>query len=138
MPESDSAAFLKEILERAIDAISDGRRDHIYRWDHKSGRKVIWHFENNIERLDACCNSDIRTEDHYWEVILDCLEQALEDPVGTYKRPEMPKSSHKEAPGEEMYAFRVKLDGFTRRIYTKFCLVEKMDGTWYVSIDCHT
>jgi hypothetical protein len=136
MPESESAAFLKEILERAIDAISEGRRDHIYRWEAR--RRVILHYERDRDRLDACCAGDVITEEDYWGVILDCLELALEDPVGTYKRPQSPFSSHKEAPEEEMYAFVVQLDDFTCPIYTKFCLIEKSDGTWYVSIRCHT
>ncbi len=65
MPEPHSAVFLKEILESAIDALAEGRRDHIYRRDFKTGRRVIWHFDNNIERLNACCESYIENEDDY-------------------------------------------------------------------------
>jgi hypothetical protein len=137
MSESHSEAFLKEILESAIDAVGDGRRDHIYRRD-QTGRKVIWHFDNNLERLDACCKFDIESEDDYWGVVLDCLEMALADPLGSYKHPQQPTCSHDEAYGNEMFAFVVQLEDFTRQIYTKFCLIEKFDGKWYISIDCHT
>jgi hypothetical protein len=80
----------------------------------------------------------IKNEKSYWGVIIDCLETALEDPVNTHKKPEEPICSHKEALGLEMFAFVVQLDDFTREIYTKFCLKPLTDGTWYISIDCHT
>ena len=138
MPEPHSVVFLKEILERAIDALAEGRRDHIYRKDYKTGRRVIWHFDNNIERLNACCDYNIENEDDYWGIVFDCLEAALTDPQGSYKQPEEPISSHDEALGHEMFAFVVQLDDFRRPIYTKFCIIDRSDGTWYISIDCHT
>jgi hypothetical protein len=138
MSESHSAAFLKEILGRAIDALAEGRRDHIYRRDFQTGRRVIWHFDNNLERLNACCEFDIENEEDYWGVVLDCLETAFADPVGSYKKPQEPTCSHSEAYGHEMFAFIVQLDDFTRSVYTKFCLIDRSDGRWYISIDCHT
>jgi hypothetical protein len=137
MSESHSDAFLKEILESAIDAVEDGRREHIYRRD-QTGRKVIWHFDNNLERLDACCKFNITNEEDYWGVVLDCLEMALANPQGSYKEPEESTCSHDEALGNEMFAFVVQLEDFTRPIYTKFCLIDRSDGKWYISIDCHT
>lgn len=132
-------AFLREFLERALDATEEGRREHIYRRDHQTGRRVIYHLERDLEKLNACClNYDITTEDSYWGVILDCLEAACENPLGSYRRPQEPFCSHAEALGSEMFAFEVKLEDFTHPIYTKFCLKEQPDGTWYVSIDCHT
>ncbi len=138
MSVSYSAASLMEILRRAISAVGDGRRDHIYRQDFQTGRRVIYHFDNNIERLNACCETEIENEDDYWGVVLDCLEAALADPERSYKRPEEPICSHNEAIGHEMFAFVVQLEDFTRPIYTKFCLIEQSDGAWYISIDCHT
>lgn len=127
---------LKAILECALDAISANRYEHIY--DKRRGRKVVWHLDHDIERLHACCASDIINEDDYWGVIQDCLETALQNPLATYKRPQHPICSHEEAEDHEMYAFVVKLPDFTTKIYTKFCLIQKTDGTWYVSIRCHT
>jgi hypothetical protein len=127
---------LKEILKCALDAISARRYDHIY--DKRSGRKVVWHWEQDMERLHACCHSDIMDEEDYWGVIQDCLEIALQNPLATYKRPQQPICSHEEAEDHEMFAFVVQLPDFTRKIYTKFCLKQKSDGTWYVSIRCHT
>ena len=132
-----SEAFLKEILERALDAISAGRYQHIH--DFRSGRTVAWHLERDLERLDACCPaSRITTETDYWGVVQDCLEAALSAPEEAYKQPHDKICSHEEADGLEMFAFVVQLPDFTRPIYTKFCLKEQPDGTWYVSIDCHT
>jgi hypothetical protein len=134
-----SADFLTEILERALTAIVEQRREHVCRWDYLSHRNVTWHYDHNLDRLNACCPGfTITTEDGYWGVVQDCLELALENPVETYKRPENPICSHREADGHEMYAFVVKLEDFTRPIYTKFCLKELADGTYYVSISCHT
>jgi len=131
--------FLRNLIERALDAIENGRREHIYRWDHTSGRKVAYHQARDLDSLDACCRQyDITTEKSYWMIILDCLEAALDDPLGTYTPPTEPICSHEEALGAEMHAFVVELEDFTRPIYTKFCLKEQTDGTWYVSIDCHT
>lgn len=130
---------LRTILECALDAIEDGRREHIFRRDHETGRKVAYHQARDLERLDACCPKyTITSEQSYWGTILDCLEAALENPLATYSPPTEPICSHEEALGSEMYAFVVELEDFTRPIYTKFCLVEQTDGTWYVSIDCHT
>ena len=137
MTDSPSEEFLKEILERALDAIGAGRYDHIY--DVRSGRKVVWHLDRDLERLDACCPaSRITEEDDYWGIVQDCLEAALCEPLQTYKQPEEHICTNKEAAGLEMFAFVVALPDFTRPIYTKFCLKEQSDGTWYVSIDCHT
>ena len=127
-------AFLREVLQQAWDAISDNRYEHIY--DGRNGRKVPWHYERDIEKLHACCpNSDVKEEDDYWGVVQDCLEAALENPVEFYKPPKNKGCSHHEASGLEMYAFVVQLEDFTRPIYTKFCLKQKSDGQWYVSID---
>jgi hypothetical protein len=68
MSESHSAVFLKEILGRAIDALAEGRRDHIYRRDFQTGRRVIWHFDNNLERLNACCEFDIERPRNFFSV----------------------------------------------------------------------
>ena len=131
--------FLRVLLERALDAIENGRREHIYRRDYGSGRQIAYHLARDLDRLDACCpNFTINNEQSYWGIILDCLEAALENPLATYKPPTEPICSHDEAPGSEMHAFVIELEDFTRPIYTKFCLKELTDGTWYVSIDCHT
>jgi len=136
MTDFPTEEFLKEILDRALDAISAGRYDHIY--DIRSGRKVAWHLERDLEKLDACCpTSRITSEEDYWGVVLDCLEAAFAAPRATYKEPQEKISSHEEADGLEMFAFVVQLPDFTRPIYTKFCLKEQSDGTWYISIDCH-
>lgn len=128
---------LRDILHRALDAISENRYEPIY--DIRNGRRVAWHYERDIEKLNACCpSSDISEDDDYWGVVQDCLEAALENPSVSYKQPKNSKCSHHEALGLEMFAFVVKLPDFTRNIYTKFCLREKSDGQWYVSIDCHT
>ncbi len=130
-------AFLKGILDRALGALDAGRYQHIY--DLRAGRKVAWHLDRDLERLDACCpNSRITNETDYWGVIQDCLEFALSAPEKTYKQPQENCASHDEVDGLEMFAFVVQLPDFTRPIYTKFCLKEQTDGTWYVSIDCHT
>lgn len=124
---------LAGILETALDALESGKRGHIYR------RNEPWHFNRDIERLNACCpNYALRTEDDYWNIILDCLESAQLCPLQCYKPPQEPTCSHGEALGETMHAFVVELEDFTRPIYTKFCLTEHSDGTWYISIDCHT
>ena len=139
MTGARSEEFLRNLLECALDAIENGRREHIYRRYHETGRKVAWHLESDLERLDACCRHyDITTEKSYWETILDCLEAALENPLASYKPPTEPVCSHEEAFGSEMHAFVVELEDFTRPIYTKFCIIEQTDGTSYVSIDCHT
>lgn len=128
---------LREILNRALDAISANCYEHIY--DKRNGRQVAWHYERDLERLNACCpDSHIVTEDHYWGIVQDCLEVALENPKASYKAPINNECSHHEALGLEMFAFVVQLEDFTRPIYTKFCLKERSDGEWYVSIDCHT
>jgi hypothetical protein len=77
-------AFLKEILDRALDATVEGRREHIYRRDHQTGRRVIYHLKRDLEKLDACCPKyDITSEKSYWEIILECLESAYENPLST-------------------------------------------------------
>ena len=125
---------LTDILHRALDALESGRHGHIYR---RSGEP--WHLFRDLEKLDACCpEATIQKEETYWGIILECLEEALQDPIGTYKEPEEPISNHKEALDHKMFAFIVQLEDFTCPIYTKFCLKEQTDGTWYISIDCHT
>jgi len=137
MTGAHTGEFLRNILECALDAMENGRYRHIY--DLRSGRKVAWHIERDLERLDACCpDSRVITEMDYWGVIQDCLELALSAPQKTYKQPLENRASHEEVDGLEMFAFVVQLPDFTRPIYTKFCLKEQSDGTWYVSIDCHT
>jgi hypothetical protein len=131
-----TAEQLTEILERALTAIEEKRRGHVY--DKRNGRQVIWHYDSDFERLKDCCDSDIIDEDDYWGIVQDCLVHALNAPLFYYKRPQQPICSHEEALDEEMYAFVVKLPDFKRKIYTKFSLIEKDDGTWYVSIRCHT
>lgn len=132
-------AFLRQILQQALDAISDNRYGHIYRRDFTTGQKIIYHLDRDLEKLNACCRDfPVTKEQNYWEIIIECLEAANEDPLGTYKRPQDPICSHIEARGSEMYAFEVQLEDFTRPIYTKFCLLEQKDGKLYVSIDCHT
>lgn len=139
MTGSHPEEFLRTILERALDAIESGRSEHIYRRDHKTGKKVIYHLARDLEKLDACCsNSMVTTESDYWGVIQDCLESALSEPRNSFKQPEEKIASHKEVDGLEMFAFVVQLPDFTCPIYTKFCLKKQSDGTWYVSIDCHT
>jgi len=134
MSSPHSAKELTTILNLALDALEKGRREHVYR---RSGEP--WHLANNLERLDACCpDFQIQTEEDYWEIILDCLETALSSPLLYYKQPQQPICSHQEAENLEMFAFVVPLEDFTREIYTKFCLNELSDGTWYISIDCHT
>jgi hypothetical protein len=138
MTGAHTEEFLISILECALDAIEEGRREHIYRRDYKSGQKIIYHLARDLEKLDACCpDYPINNEIHYWSVIIDCLETALGNPLAAYKQPEEPICSHKEAHGSEMFAFVVQLEDFTRPIYTKFCLKQQTDGTWYISIDCH-
>ncbi len=130
---------LREILNRALDAISNNRYEHIYRRDPKTGRKVVYHLDRDLEKLSACCRDyPVTKEQTYWEIIVDCLEAAYREPLETYKRPQAAVCIHPEAPGSEMYAFVVQLEDFTRPIYTKFCLLEQKDGTLYVSINCHT
>lgn len=125
---------LTDILHRALAALESGRRDHIYR---RPGEP--WHLPRDLEKLDACCpDSTIGDEEAYRDIILDCLEEALQDPIGTYKEPEEPICGHVEARGHQMFAFVVQLEDFTRPIYTKFCHIELTDGTWYISIGCHT
>lgn len=137
MTPPPSAEFLKKILERALDAISAGHYQHIH--DFRSGRRVAWHLDRDLERLDACCPaSRITNETDYWGIVQDCLEAALSAPEKTYKQPQDNICTHEEADGLEMFAFVVQLPDFTRPIYTKFCLKSQPDGTWYVSIDCHT
>lgn len=131
-----SSEFLTEILERALIAIEERRREHVY--DRRNGLKVIWHYDRDFDRLKSCCDSELIDEDDYWGIVQDCLCWAKNDPLTYYKRPQQPICSHEEAFDEEMYAFVVKLPDFTRKIYTKFSLIEKDDGTWYVSIRCHT
>ena len=130
---------LRDILNRALDAISNNRYEHIYRRDLKTGRKVVYHLDRDLEKLSACCRDyPVTKEQTYWEIIFDCLEAANEDPLRTYKPPKASVCTHHEALGSEMYAFVVQLQDFTRPIYTKFCLTERSDGECYVSIDCHT
>ncbi len=139
MHEAHSEERLKEILERALTALENGCREHIYRRCPETGRRIIWHLARDLERLNACCPKyQIDDEETYFEIITDCLEVALEDPSEHYKRPADYISTHPETDGLEMFAFVVELDDFTRPIYTKFCLKKLPDGDWYVSIDCHT
>lgn len=134
-----SVEQLTEILHRALDALESGRRGHIYRRSRETGAEEPFHLRRDLEKLDACCRDfDVKKESTYWEIIVDCLETALDDPRGAYKRPEKPICSHDEALALEMFSFVVQLEDFTRPIYTKFCLKEQTDGTWYISIDCHT
>ncbi|MDB4354094.1 hypothetical protein N9Z02_02205 [Akkermansiaceae bacterium] len=134
-----SAEELTDILQRALDALESGRRGHIYRRSRETGEEEPFHLKRDLEKLDACCpDFDIIKEATYWDTILDCLETALDNPLATYKKPEKPICSHDEALNHEMFSFSVQLGDFTRPIYTKFCLKEQSDGTWYVSIDCHT
>lgn len=133
-----TAEELTIILNLALDAIEaeEPRRDHVY--DKRNGRRVRWHYDHDFERLKSCCKFAIFDEDDYWGIVQDCLNNALKDPLACYKRPQDYICSHEEAEDEEMYAFAVKLPDFRRKIYTKFSLIEKDDGTWYVSIRCHT
>lgn len=133
-----TATDLQKILERAIDAIKRGHYEHVYRRDYPTGQTVIWHFANNMSRLNACCLAgQLYDEDDYMAVIRECLENAAQSPLGAYKRPENNVCSHQEALGLEMYAFVVTHEDFSLPIYTKFCLKEQINGTWYVCIDCH-
>lgn len=130
---------LREVLNQALDAIEAGQRQHICRRCQQTSNTVIWHYDRDLEKLNACCPGfEITTEEDYWGIIIDCLETALEDPAAHYKQPQEHICDHSEAYGLEMFAFVVKLKDFTREIYTKFCLKKLIDGTWYVSIDCHT
>lgn len=138
MTSPHDEAFLREILERALDAISARQREHIYRYDHNEKRQVVFHLASNLDKLNCCCPKySITEESTYWDIIVECLEIALEDPVSASKPPLQPICSHKEAAGLEMHAFVVRLPDFIRPIYTKFCLKEQPDGNYYVSIDCH-
>lgn len=138
MSSNYSTEELTNILNRALDALTAGKKGHIYRRSRKGWPKEVYHLARDMDRLDTCCpNFDIVTEDSYWGVVLDCLEKALKNPLQAYKRPEEPICSHDEALDLEMFAFVVQLHDFTRPIYTKFCLKELSDGTWYISIDCH-
>lgn len=139
MSEYHSEDQLKEILERALAALERGSYEHIYRRCPETGKRIAWHLDRDLERLNACCPKfEVGDEEAYFGIIMDCLEVALDDPAAHYKRPEKEICTHPEADGLEMFAFVVKLDDFTRPIYTKFCLKELSDGDWYVSIDCHT
>ena len=130
---------LRDILKRALDALEEGNRGHIHRRDLRTGRRIIHHLDRDLERLNACCQDfPVTKEQTYWEIITEYLEAALEDPLGTYKRPQEPVCSHGEALGAKMFAFVVELPDFTKPIYTKFCLLDQKDGTMYVSIRCHT
>lgn len=133
-----SASALLEILQYAIDALVDGRVRLVKRWDPRSGKKVPWHFDRDIEQLNACCQAGtLYDQEDYVAVILECLEIAFENPLATYKPPMNNICSHKEAQGREMFAFVVRHPDFSIPLYTKFCLIEQSNGTWYISIDCH-
>lgn len=139
MSSPRSSAELTAILHQALEALESGRRGHIWRRsrDQPSG-PVAWHLARDLEKLNSCCpDYTIADEDDYWGIITDCLETALINPLQSYKRPKDPISKHREALGLEMFALVVQLDDFTRPIYTKFCLKEQSDGTYYISIDCH-
>ncbi len=139
MTGAHTEEFLTNIIECALDAIENGRREHIYRWDHASGRKVAYHLARDLERLDACCRHyDITTEKATGKPFSNALKPLLKTRWPATNPPTEPVCSHEEAFGSEMHAFVVELADFTRPIYTKFCLNEQTDGTWYVSIDCHT
>ena len=134
-----SETELREILNRALDALEEGKRSHIYRRHPQTSRRMAYHLDRDLERLSTCCRDfPVTKEQTYWEIITECLEAALEDPLGTYKCPQEPICSHDEALGVEMFAFVVELPDFTKPIYTKFCLVELEDGALYASIRCHT
>ncbi|MBK1830526.1 hypothetical protein JIN77_07300 [Verrucomicrobiaceae bacterium R5-34] len=125
---------LTDILQRALDALGSGRYDHVYRRPSEP-----FHMARGLTRLNACWrDGDDLDEDDYWLIIIDCLEAALLAPLKAYKCPEEPICSHPEALDLEMFAFVIELPDFTRAIYTKFCLKELSDGTWYISIGCHT
>ena len=134
-----SVEKLTDILMLALTALESGRYDHVYRRSQESGEEEPWHLGRDIDRLNACCpDFTIFDEDQYWDIVEECLKEAINAPLEAYKKPKEPISSHQEAPGNEMYAFIAQLEDFTRPIYTKFCLKELNDGTWYISIDCHT
>ena len=132
MSSSYSSEELTDILRRALDALESGR----YSLNSRRPSKP-WHLATALERLNACCSFEIIEEDDYWGVVLDCLETALENPTRAYKKPEESICTHDEATGLEMFAFIVQLEDFTCTIYTKFCLKEQSDGTWYLAISCH-
>lgn len=119
---TESHKSLTGKLRQAIEAIDSGRialADEI-------------RAANELDRLDLANIEELK------DLLYDCLQLALEDPIHHYRQPDHAISTkHKVTRDLRMWAFEVPHEAYRTPIYFKFCLKQKPDGSFYCHICCH-
>ena len=107
-------------------------------FEHDPDRVVIPETIPVASEIDKLRLKDVA---HYLDVIYECIQLALQDPLVTYRKPAPPGKStrHDLTKNLPMWAFRVKGCSFdpSKWMYFKFCLKEQKNGTYYCHISCH-
>lgn len=128
MPQKETHKSLTNKLRRAKAAIDEGRYIAVGR---HSGR----HVEEDMQELGLPDTVD------YWDLVYQCIQLAMVDPVSCYRKPRHPgKQTKDKGPswGKPMIPFQVEHEDFDQPLYFKFCLVEAPEGVFtYYHIDCH-
>ncbi len=103
-----------------------------------AGRRSIADGDNNRHVVADMEELRLSNLEEYWQLVYECVQLALEDPLGCYRHPTPRKSTKmKETKGLFMWPFEVHHEECDQNLYFKFCLKEDTDGKYYLHIDCH-
>lgn len=95
-------------------------------------------FACEVHVTEDIAELELDDREAYKDLIYQCLELAEEDPLGCFRQPQPPKSTHHSLTRNlPMWAFEVPHPDHPGKLYFKFCLKEQRDGTFYCHIDCH-
>jgi hypothetical protein len=89
------------------------------------------HIHDDLEELGL---DDIEA---YWDLVYDCIQLAMKNPVKCYAHSSRSKSTYSTLKDQYLWPFKVHHPQRNQKIYFKFCIQQDADGTNYIHIDCH-
>lgn len=89
------------------------------------------HVEDDMEELDL---NDL---EDYWDLVYDCIQLAMQNPLQCYAHRSRLKSTYSNLKGQYLWPFKVHHPVRDQTIYFKFCIQQDVQGNNYIHIDCH-
>jgi len=89
------------------------------------------HIEDDLEELNL---PDL---DAYWDLVYECIQIAMQNPLKCYAHRTRLKSSYSTLYDQPLWPFKVKHPDWKPLIYFKFCILKDNSGKSYIHIDCH-
>jgi hypothetical protein len=103
----------------------------------EAGRYVAADGDKNRHIAADMAELDLTSQDDYWDLVYECIQLALEDPLSCSRSKSQKSTKHKSTRNLPMWAFKVFHPVRNQDLYFKFCLKNASHGTRYLHIDCH-